>query len=86
MSKEAFVRARIEPSLKKNAESVLSKLGITPSQAITIFYKQVELNDGLPFPVKIPNEITVAAIEASDRREGLTHHDSPDALFKKLGI
>lgn len=55
MSKSANVYARIEPELKKEAESILSELGISVSNAITIFYKQIVLKNGLPFEVKLSN-------------------------------
>lgn len=48
------VYTRIEPALKANAERILSALGLTPSEAITIFLNQVVLQKGLPFEVKIP--------------------------------
>lgn len=51
MSKTAMVRARLEPDLKHHAESVFHRLGLNATQAITIFYRQVELRDGLPFDV-----------------------------------
>lgn len=46
--------ARIEPEVKEQAESILSALGIPASNAINMFYKQIILNRGLPFEVKIP--------------------------------
>ena len=49
-----MIRARVEPSLKSDAESVLLVLGLTPTEAITLFYKQVALQHGLPFEVKNP--------------------------------
>lgn len=52
--KSANLYARIEPEVKEQAEKILSTLGITASNAINIFYKQVILNRGLPFEVKIP--------------------------------
>ena len=54
MVRTETVRARISPELKSRAERIFSNLGISPSQAIVIFYKQVELHNGLPFEVKIP--------------------------------
>ena len=50
-----MVQARMEPELKANAESIFSDLGLNSAQAITIFYKQVELSGGLPFKVVVPN-------------------------------
>ena len=49
-----MVRARISPDLKASAEGILSSLGMNPSQAIVLFYKQIELHNGLPFDLRIP--------------------------------
>ena len=53
-TKSANLYARIEPDVKEKAESILSTLGIPASSAINMFYKQIILNRGLPFEVKIP--------------------------------
>ncbi len=52
--KSANLYARIEPDVKEKAESILAALGIPASNAINIFYKQIILQRGLPFEVKIP--------------------------------
>lgn len=62
MSKSEVVRARIEPEVKHNAEEILKELGLSSSQAIGMFYKQVIFSHGLPFDVKIPNEETQEAM------------------------
>lgn len=54
MAKSANLYARIEPDVKEQAESILAALGIPASNAITMFYKQIILHQGLPFPVKLP--------------------------------
>lgn len=53
-TKSANLYARIEPDVKEKAESILSTLGIPASSAINMFYKQIILQRGLPFEVKIP--------------------------------
>ncbi len=53
-AKSANLYARIEPEVKEEAESILSALGIPASNAINMFYKQIILNRGLPFAVKLP--------------------------------
>ena len=53
MPKTAVVSARISPELKHNAEQVFKELGLTATQAILLFYKQVELERGLPFAVRV---------------------------------
>lgn len=54
MAKSANLYARIEPDLKEQAENILAALGIPASNAITMFYKQIILQNGLPFEVKLP--------------------------------
>lgn len=54
MAKSANLYARIEPDVKEQAEMILSALGIPASNAITMFYKQIVLQNGLPFEVKLP--------------------------------
>ena len=65
MSKSAMVRARLEPDLKDRAENIFHRLGLNATQAITMFYKQVELRDGLPFNVAIPTTTTKRTIRLS---------------------
>lgn len=57
MAKSEMLHARIDAELKEKAESIFAQLGITTSEAIKIFYKQVELNGGLPFALKIPDKV-----------------------------
>lgn len=54
-AKSANLYARIEPNIKEQAESILSELGIPASNAINMFYKQIILQRGLPFEVKLPS-------------------------------
>ena len=54
MAKSANLYARIEPDVKEKAEDILAALGIPASNAITMFYKQIILQRGLPFAVKLP--------------------------------
>ena len=86
MSKTATVRARIQPELKDKAEQIFHKLGLTATQAITLFYKQVELREGLPFDVAIPNETTRRTFANTDAGRELIVCESAEDLFHKLGI
>ena len=54
MAKTANLYARIEPEVKAQAESILEALGIPVSNAINMFYKQIILQRGIPFEVKLP--------------------------------
>ena len=66
MAKSANLYARIEPDLKEKAESILTALCIPASNAITMFYKQIILQNGLPFEVKLPEHpLDVSRMTAS---------------------
>jgi DNA-damage-inducible protein J len=86
MHKSAFVRARIEPELKTQAEVVLHELGISPTQAIVMLYRYVAREHEWPTPLKIPNEETRKAFEETDKGIGLIKCKDANDMFKKLGI
>jgi DNA-damage-inducible protein J len=85
MSKTTMITARIDPKLKAETEKVLKELGLTTSQAITLFFSQVSLRKGLPFAVALPNTETAKAIEDALAGVGLYETESVDALFDELG-
>ena len=58
-TKTANLYARIEPDLKEQAEAILASLGVTSSNAITMFYKQIVLHRGLPFDVTLPSGVVI---------------------------
>jgi DNA-damage-inducible protein J len=83
MGKTAHISTRINATDKKKAEAVFKKLGISASQAISLFYKQVSLRRGIPFPVELPNEVTQNAIQ--DSREGrVNEYGSVEELKAKF--
>jgi len=87
MPKTATLTIRLDPKLKTETEKVLSDLGLTPSQAITLFFKQIGYQHGLPFDVILPeepNEETIQAIDDSIHRRNLNKAESVDALFEEL--
>jgi DNA-damage-inducible protein J len=84
-TKTATARARINPVVKDKAEHILHELGLTVSGAFELFYRQVIVNNGLPFDVKLPNPLTRKAI-AESRRGGGKRFKSTDELFEDLGI
>lgn len=65
-AKSANLYARIEPEVKEQAESILATLGIPASSAINMFYKQIILNRGLPFEVKIPTTYPINVAEMTE--------------------
>ena len=55
-NRSAMIRARTQPNLKKKAENILRMLGISPSDAINIFYNQIVLHKGIPFDVTLDSD------------------------------
>ncbi len=86
MAKTAMIRARIQPKLKRNAERILRRMGLSTTQAITLFYRQVELRKGLPFQVVVPNAATLKTFEDTDAGCDLIVCKNAEDMFKKLGI
>ena len=86
MAKTSTVHARIEPDLKNEAEELFHKLGLSATQAITLFYKQVQMRKGLPFDVILPNEATRKTFEDTDADRNLIVCEDADDMFNKLGV
>lgn len=80
--KTAAVHSRINPDIKERAEAILTQLGLSPTEAIRMFYTQITLRNGLPFEVEIPNSATLAAIEDSRSGRNLEKHNSAEELFR----
>lgn len=60
MARTSNVFARVEPEIKQQAESVLEQLGIPMSNAIGIFLRQVAMQKGIPFEIKLPQNVPVS--------------------------
>jgi len=84
MPKSAVVTARVDPKLKHEAERIFAEIGLTTSQAVALFLKQV----GLPFSVRVPvpNDTTRVALDDARERRDLATYETTDSLFEDLGI
>ena len=80
MNKTAVVSARIAPEVKRTTEKILAELGLTTTEAITMFFQQINLKQGIPFPIEIPNAETMRAIQEADAGIGTTKVHSIDEL------
>ena len=74
---------RIEENSYTQAKNILSKLGLSYSQAIGVFNNMIVLNKGLPFDVKIPTKETRKAMQELESRTGKSFK-SVDELFDEL--
>jgi len=82
MPKQSYINTRMETGTKRAAESVFRRLGLSPSEAIRLFYRQVILRRGIPFEVKVPNRETRAAMrELRERRAALPRYASTRQLM-----
>ena len=86
MPKTAMVRARIEPELKREVESIFHEVGLSATEAITAFYRNVKLYRGIPFELRLPNKTTRKTFEDTDAARNLMRSKSSKEMFKRLGI
>jgi len=86
MARSAMINARTERELKTEVEEIFKTLGLSTTEAINLFFRQVKLRHGLPFSVEIPNETTLKAFKDSEENKGLVECEDADDIFKKLGI
>lgn len=87
MAKTGYVTARIEPKLKARASRVLATVGVSTTDAITMFLRQVVLRNGLPFEVRVPNSETRSAIEELEnaaKRSKLKRYAAAEEMFRDI--
>jgi len=84
MARTATIQARIDPEVKTKAQKIFNTLNISMSEAISMYLTQVTLHKGIPFDVKIPNELTAATLRKSEEGKELNEVDSVDELFQQL--
>lgn len=80
--KTTDVRCRIEEDLKESATAVLQSCGLSISDAMRLFLRQVVATQGLPFEVRIPSEKTARAL--AQAREIRRQFDSVDEMLREL--
>ena len=86
MTKSTMIRARVDPVLKEEVEQLFEQLGLSATEAITLFYQQVRLNQGLPFEVRIPNAVTQQTFAETDAGENIVRTENAEDMFSRLGI
>ena len=84
MAKTATIHTRVEPEVKEQVDSILDKLGISTTEAINMFLRQVIRYRGIPLDLRIPNAETVAAIEEAEQGLGLHKCENLEQLFEEL--
>ena len=80
----ASVAMYIDEDVKKNAQKILSALNMSMSEAIALYLAQITLHKGIPFEVKIPNELTAKTLREAEAGQGLRRAADVEELFKEL--
>jgi DNA-damage-inducible protein J len=86
MAKTTTIRARVEPELKNDVDEILSALGLTASETIHLLYRQIRLRKGLPFDVRLPNELTARTLKSTRTGKDVKHFTDKKALYADLGL
>ena len=86
MAKNATIRATIDSELKAEVEELFDQLGLSTTEAINLFYRQIRLRKGLPFSVVIPNKTTERVFKDTDAKKNLIRCEDAEDMFHKLGI
>ena len=84
MSKTATIQTRITPELKQKAQAIFNKLNLSMSEAISLYLTQVTLHRGIPFEIRIPNELTLKTLKNIEEGKNLKEVSSVDDLFEEL--
>lgn len=84
MSNSATVQVRVDEQTKAQAKKVLDALHLSMSEAICLFLRQVVLHRGIPFEVKLPNDLTRETLEKAEQGIDVHRASSVDGLFEEL--
>lgn len=81
MSRSAVIHARIDPATKAATERILDDLGLTPTEAIRLFYRQIAMRKEFPLELRVPNALTASVLKKSENNEEIETFESSDALL-----
>ncbi len=84
MARTATIQTRVDPTVKHNAQIILKKLNISMSEAISMYLSQITLHNGIPFEIKLPNDVTETVLLNSEKGIDLHQVESVDDLFQDL--
>ena len=80
MNNTATVHARIDSKTKRESERVLLKIGMTPTDAVRLLYRQIALRREFPVELRVPNRLTANTLDKSDRGKEIETFDSLDQM------
>lgn len=86
MAATAFVRARVDETVKNEAAAVLASMGLTVSDVVRIALTKIAREKALPFEMRVPNAVTAQTLAKSERGEDVHRAKDAEDLFQQLGI
>ena len=81
MSQTAVIHARIDPATKAATERVLDAIGLTPTEAIRLLYRQIAMRGEFPVELRTPNSETAIVMAKADKGEEIETFDTTDDLY-----
>jgi len=63
MAATTMLHVRVDEDTKERASAALEAMGLSVSEAVRVFLHRVAAEQAIPFPVKVPNAVTRAAME-----------------------
>ncbi|MDZ4742628.1 MAG: type II toxin-antitoxin system RelB/DinJ family antitoxin [Verrucomicrobiota bacterium] len=81
MPQSAVVHARIDPATKAATEKVLDSLGMTPTEAIRLFYRQIAIRKSFPLELHVPNKLTATVLAKSDKNQDIETFETANDLY-----
>ena len=82
MNKTSTVHARIDSKTKYASEQVLHKIGMTPTDAVRLLYRQIALRKEFPLELRVPNELTAHTLAKSDRGDEVESFESLEEMVE----
>ncbi|MCC5833796.1 MAG: type II toxin-antitoxin system RelB/DinJ family antitoxin [Opitutales bacterium] len=80
MTNSATIHARIDPATKEQSENVLKEIGMSPTDAVRLLYRQIALRKEFPLELRVPNQLTADTLDQTDQGKGLETFDSLEAF------
>lgn len=81
MPQSAVIHARIDSPTKEATERILSSIGLTPTEAIRLLYRQIVIRGEFPLELRVPNALTADTLAKADRGEEIEEFNSRDELY-----
>lgn len=82
MIETATIRTRLDKKTKEASEAVLQEIGMSPNDAIRLFYRQIALRKEFSLELRIPNALTAKTLDQSAANQNVEYFNDRDALLK----